>query len=334
MRKTSGGVWRLAEKIIDDMDERETGLSKPQLVGLADITASVLATRSVNTSELAMVLPRTCANVEDRYRYINRWLANTRINPDQVMIAYSEELFAMALNQETTIVLMLDQSKIGKDFECLMLSVRFGERAIPLAWRVKRTKGTIGFETQEELLTKVFALLPQGLKIVLMGDRFYGTSALISLCQRFGWGYRLRLKGNLHLYDETEGLITPLEAHKLKIRSLENVCLGEDGPKTNIGLLQETGHPEPWFIAMNTRPTEARTLDYGMRWGIEALFSDLKSRGFYITQTQLRHEDRIERLLLVLTIALYWAVSTGMGLEKHKREKPIRKTSKKKLKDL
>jgi len=46
--------------------------------------------------------------------------------------------------------------------------------------------------------------------------------------------------------------------------------------------------------------------------GIEALFSDLKTRGFFLIKTQLRHVDRIERLLLVLTIALFWAVSTGI----------------------
>lgn len=63
---------------------------------------------------------------------------------------------------------------------------------------------------------------------------------------------------------------------------------------------------------MDAKPSEARTLYYGLRWGIESLFSDLKSRGFSVTKTQLRHADRIERLLLVLTVALYWAVSTGI----------------------
>jgi hypothetical protein len=77
--------------------------------------------------------------------------------------------------------------------------------------------------------------------------------------------------------------------------------------------LHEEGHKEPWIIAMDEPPTKGRVLDYGMRWGIEPMFSDCKSRGFDVTQTQLKHPDRIERLLLVLAIALYWAVSTGMA---------------------
>lgn len=54
------------------------------------------------------------------------------------------------------------------------------------------------------------------------------------------------------------------------------------------------------------------TLDYGKRWGIEPMFSDFKSRGFGIEQTQIHYPDRVARLILVMALALYWAVSTGM----------------------
>lgn len=102
------------------------------------------------------------------------------------------------------------------------------------------------------------------------------------------------------------------EAKKMNLKGLENVHLGENGPLINVGILHEEGHREAGYIAMNAKPTTGRTLDYGLRWGIEALFSDLKTRGFSVTKTQLKQADRIERLLLVLTVALYWAVSTGM----------------------
>jgi hypothetical protein len=48
-----------------------------------------------------------------------------------------------------------------------------------------------------------------------------------------------------------------------------------------------------------------------MRWGVEALFSDLKTRGFRVTQTQLKTPERLEKLVLVLTMALYWATAIG-----------------------
>ncbi|GHT90783.1 hypothetical protein FACS1894122_01960 [Alphaproteobacteria bacterium] len=63
-----------------------------------------------------------------------------------------------------------------------------------------------------------------------------------------------------------------------------------------------------------------------MRWGIECMFSDFKSRGFTITSTHLKHEKRIENLILILTIAIYWAVSVGTTPQK--QENFSKKTSK------
>ena len=42
------------------------------------------------------------------------------------------------------------------------------------------------------------------------------------------------------------------------------------------------------------------------------MFSDTKTRGFNLEDSHLRRADRIERLILILALALYWAVSTGM----------------------
>jgi hypothetical protein len=94
-----------------------------------------------------------------------------------------------------------------------------------------------------------------------------------------------------------------------------NAELYGTGITTNIGVLHEDGHKEPWIIAMSVSPSEYKILDYGMRWSIEAMFSDFKTRGFGITQSQIKRPDRLARLILVLAIAMYWAVSTGAAEE-------------------
>ena len=103
-----------------------------------------------------------------------------------------------ALRQaQEPIPLILDQTKASDRHQILMLSVRWGERALPLAWRVEETEGAIGFATQQELLAVVAGGLPADLRVVLLADRFYGTPAMIRWCHDRGWDYRLRLKGNL-----------------------------------------------------------------------------------------------------------------------------------------
>lgn len=202
MRKRNGGVWHIAEIIIDDLEGRETSLSKPQRYGLADLAASVLTCRSVNTSELANILPRTVKSPEESYRYINSWLSNPKINPIKVMKGFIPEILDNLTSNGQVAILMLDQSKISNNFECLMVSLRLGERAIPVAWRVKKTEGEMCYDEQEPLLKAVCKLIPKDIKIMLAADRFYGTAALISLCQDFGWQYRIRLKGNLNLFHQ------------------------------------------------------------------------------------------------------------------------------------
>jgi len=46
----------------------------------------------------------------------------------------------------------------------------------------------------------VAAWLPEAARVRLLGDRFYGTPALIAHCQALDWDYRLRLKGNLRAW--------------------------------------------------------------------------------------------------------------------------------------
>jgi len=90
---------------------------------------------------------------------------------------------------------------------------------------------------------------------------------------------------------------------KAGMSALTNARLNESGVITHIGILHEKGHKEPRIIAMDEKPSKGRVLDYGMRWAIEPMFSDFKSRGFNVTKTQLKHPERIKRLILIVTMA-------------------------------
>ena len=71
---------------------------------------------------------------------------------------------------------------------------------------------------------------------------------------------------------------------------------------------------------MDSLPNEYKTRDYGLRWGIENMFSDFKPKGFSLMQTHIRFADKLERLLLVLSIALHWAVSARPSHEKQHQD--------------
>ena len=304
------------EAIGEDFRVRFPGYHKSRGEGLAALCGVMLQVRSANLMELASSLPRQIGTQDHRYQYISRLLANQHIDCDEISAGYAREVFERLSAEGQTIVLMMDQSHINDINEMLMVSVRVGERALPVAWRVRETKGNIGFDVQKELLDCIRGWLSEDVGVMLAGDRFYGTTSLIDWCQQAGWGYRIRLKGNLTLSHEG-GELTTGEAVTLLPDGLVGAELCGSAIRTNIGVLHEKGHKEPWIIAMDAKPGKYTVLDYGMRWGIETMFSDFKSRGFGLMKSQIQKPERLERLILVMSMAMYWAVSCGAA-QQHK----------------
>jgi hypothetical protein len=316
---TSGiGVW--ADGIKADLKQRLPEQRKTQRDKLSLLVATMLHVRSANLVELASGLPRPSDRWDMGYQWIARFLANDLVSCDAVMQPFASEILARLAEAGDPVPLILDQSKVSDRHQVLMLSVRWGERALPVAWRVEETDGAIGFAVQKDRLDAAHGWLPAGTRVSLHGERFYGTPDLIRWCQDRGWDYRLRLKGNLQTWPDAEppcGIgsrqATTGDLALSGTHYFQNVALTAKRVSTNIGIIHDAGHTEPGIIAMSAEPSYLSTLDYSRRWGIEPMFSDFKSRGFGIQERQIQYPDRLGRLILVMSLALYWAVSTGMG---------------------
>ena len=135
----------------------------------------MLHVRSANLVEMAAGLPRASDRWDMGYQWISRFLANGLVCCDDVMAPFAREILAWLAETGAPIPLILDQTKASDRHQILMLSVRWGERALPLAWRVAETEGAIGFATQQELLEVVAGWLSVGQAVILLADRFYGT---------------------------------------------------------------------------------------------------------------------------------------------------------------
>jgi hypothetical protein len=196
---------------------------------------------------------------------------------------------------------------------------------LPLVWRAEAGPANIGFEAQQRLLEQVLAWLPPAAKVLLSADRFYPSAALFGWVQTHGWGYRLRLKGSV-LADTGQDDETTIGALAQGVteRYLPGVRLFTQGVMTHLGILHEAGHPEPWIIAMDCTPSRAAVLDYAARWAIEPMFSDFKGRGFNLEGSQLWHADRLERLVLVMALAMHWCVRVGQD-DAAERPTPLEK---------
>ena len=288
-----GGIALQAEGIAEELRRRLPTQRKTQRGKLALLVATMLHARSANLMALAASLPLATERADMRYQWIARFIDNGRVVCDAVMEPFAREVLAKAA-MAGRVTLIMDQTKASDRHQILMLSLRFGERALPLAWRVEATEGAIGFAVQKALLTAITPWLPPEADICLMADRFYGTPELIAFAASKGWNYRLRLKGNLSVF--IDGHKSRLDQHAARrLPYLPEVELTHRRVTTNIGVITDPGHDEPWFIAMSDTPGYLTTLDYAKRWGIEPMFSDFKSRGFGLEQSQLQTPDRLSR---------------------------------------
>lgn len=311
-----GGIEVLAGSVGAELRRRLPEQRKTQRDALALLVATMLDARSANLMELAAALPREAGRIDMRYQWVVRVLANRHIDCDAVMAPFAREVITQAA-AAGRVEVVLDQSKLSDRHQVVMLALRFGERALPLAWRVEQTAGGIGLVLQRQLLDLLASWLPEEAGVVVLADRFYGTPGLIAACGARGWDYRLRLKGSLRVFAPGSAASVAVAELTRAQPYLAGVELTAKRVRTNIGVIHDPGHAEPWIVAMSAKPGYLSTLDYSRRWGIEPMFSDFKSRGFGIEDTQIRFPDRLARLVLVMALAIHCAVSTGLWDRTH-----------------
>ncbi|OAD22751.1 transposase IS4 family protein [Candidatus Thiomargarita nelsonii] len=311
-------IKHLAEEVNASLKAALPTQRKTQRDKLSLAIAAAFEARTGNTAEIANLLPLETKRSDMRYQWLSRLLANEHIEPDEVMSPFAKQSLKEACQHGERIILSIDQSSIANRHSLLMVSVRYGERALPVLWCVSPGKGNMAFaDYQERLLDQVRTCLPEKAQVLILGDRFYGTVDMIRYCQKAGWHYRLRLKSTLLVYTGSESTTTGEIARRARqkrkrgIYFKEPIFITDQLVSTYLGVLHESGHKEAWIIAMDVPASSYSVRDYGLRWSIENWFSDFKTRGFNLEKSQLNYPDRLSRLILIISLAIHWAARTG-----------------------
>ncbi len=295
----------------------EIQLHRSTTRSFADFICALIITHSVSTTKLGLNIPRATTSEVAGEKALTRLLQNDNVDPPVIMNDLLKPTLKTAVKRGHTLYFMMDQSSINKKFEVIMISLRYKGRAIPFMCKVMNWgRGGIGFPDYHSLLLQFNETLKQypNMKFVFTADRFYGTRNLIEFCQRRNWKYRLRMKDDLWLDHNGKKFQSGQIADKFP-NGIHNATLGDSSIKTSIYMIKANQQDDPWIIAMDGEPTKEKALQYGKRWGIEPMFSDLKSRGFNITKTRLQHCDRIERLILCASAALYFCIGLATQIK-------------------
>jgi len=210
--------------------------------------------------------------------------------------------------------LTLDRTEWG-DFNILYVCVGWRGRALPVLWRMLGP-GASSFAAQKELWAVVAAWLPPRARVLLLGDREFGTGVLAQWALQQGWGVCVRLRAHEDvrraggLYFERLPLVLPGER-----RFWPQVAFTQKHAVAGLHLAMYWAPTaaEPWYL-ITTEPTgKVACASYAKRFRIEEMFKDFKNtgRGFGLELTGLRHADRLARLLLALALVYTWLLLWG-----------------------
>src|SRR4029450_499189 len=131
------GIERVADSIKAEFEQLLPGQRKTQRGKLSLLVSTMLDVRSAHLMDLAAALPLEADRTDMRYQWIVRLLGNPLVVSDAVMEPFAREVLEQAAGGGEPLSLILDQSKMSERHQVLMLALRWGERGLPLGWRVE-----------------------------------------------------------------------------------------------------------------------------------------------------------------------------------------------------
>lgn len=253
-------------------------------------------------------------------KQVDRLLSNQGIEVDR----YFEYWVPHLVGDHTAVRVAMDWTEFPDDGQAtLALSLLTGQgRSMPLLWRTVRVsdleEGRPAVE--DALLCRLREVMPSGVAVTVIADRWFGDCALLELLEReLGFGYVIRVRGNHYMTDgkgerrKAQDWVGPGG----RARTLRHLRLTDSHayPVATAVCLKDKGMKEPWCLVASDPEASATTLKtyYAQRWGIEASFRDIKDLRFGMGMKALRisQPERRDRLLLLSALAM--ALLTVLG---------------------
>ena len=281
---------------------------------LAMMITGLLRGRNGQLKKMVRVV-RYTGKKESLVERFRRLVKNGKIVPE---VSYNPfvELILAALSKEQ-LLLMVDSTKIGGNCICLMVSLYYKSRALPLAWVVyKGKKGHSSQQTQLELFKTVKVLLPPTSPVILVGDgEFDGSEVIAWFKTETTWRYACRTdQTNLIWYQEQWPALNQLPLAPGEEGFLSGVRFTQThqvGP-VNILIVWNAAKKCHWFFVTNFATQAEAQKWYRKRFTTETLFADLKGRGFHLDETGLWKPERVNRLVMVAAMAYVFTVFLGV----------------------
>ena len=181
-------------------------------------------------------------------------------------------------------------------------------------WYVLPFGGT-GADLQIRLLKEVTPYLPENKRIMFYGDTEFRAVGVQRYCRQQQWGWQLGVKSDtlFHTGDGNWQSLRAFTVERGQRRYLQNITLTQSEAWANVYLMADWTHDweSPRYVICNRRATRHSWRLGRKRFWIEPTFRDWKSYGFDLESSHIDDDQRLDRLLLAMSVATLWMLCLG-----------------------
>lgn len=287
------------------------------LKALAWMINALICSGKINLSEWESYVPSRATQAQSTERRWQRFIRNRRIKIKSLYIPLL--LTAISNWNSNRLYLALDTTVLWNRFCIIHLSIVCGGRAVPFLWKVLEHKSsTVAFTEYKLMLKLAQKLLSNYSNVMLLADRGFANHQLINWLQNSSWHYCLRLPSDVMIHGARRHPIELKYLYPPKSEAMlyHNVRLWLDGEYLcNLVLANVQGVREPWAVITDEQPSLQTLWQYGLRFRVEELFLDSKSGAFQLEESKIRECQALERLYLVIALALLFSTCHGLAIQ-------------------
>ena len=299
-------------------------LSKRQAMVLALYSFGMVMTNRCGLSSIVTFLSAILEEPPDRLRQrLREWnyeasqKRGEKRRAIEVVHSFGPLLRWILKDWETPrqLTLTMDVTYLAERFMILTISVVYRGSALPVAWRVLR--GNAPGEWHPQWMTLLEALkpaIPAKWTIYVLTDRGLYSKRLFEGIVHLGWHpvMRIRMQGMCRRERaQTWRPLHTLARPGMGVWCQRMVCFKGDPLICTLLVQWDARYQEPCLIVTDLPGPQVKTNLYFLRSWIEAGFKDLKRGGLHWEQTKMSDPARVERLWLVMAVAVLWLCRVG-----------------------
>jgi hypothetical protein len=300
-----------------------------RIVCLTEMLRGILMSQSINTSRLAARMGGH-VQFESHVQRMRRFLAEQVF--DWVVIGRLMLKIAGVAGQKkyTVAVDRTNWDFGGTAINFLVISIVVSGIGVPIVWTQLGKKGNSKTEERIGLLERFLKIVSASQIEVFLADREFIGKTWFKALQKRSIPYAIRVRNNQFatLADGKRIKISALASalKNQKPRTWQSVDL--DGVPCTLSLKRLSEKDLLAVVSFGLKPSADPLETYRQRWAIELCFACLKTKGFDIESTHLRHDDRLEKMFAIVSMAAAAALAASKNenrIQTGSRKNPTRK---------